>query len=135
MLRHYLFTGWWVAWSVGVVAQVAPGNPVDWTTIIAAYGVAAPLVGYLVWTVVQQNKTIRRLEERNWTLVDASINKLAPLTTEAANVLAQAVANAPNQQELANQIEDLSARFDPTTLRRIARALDRLVDLEDRRGQ
>lgn len=80
-----------------VFAQQAPTGGDDllsFRNIAAYYGVAAPLVVYLLFDGRRKDARIDQLAKRNDELVDASFDKIVPLATEMTGLVRDAGAAA-----------------------------------------
>jgi len=120
----------WPLFPVAFVAQAAPSSPVDYTTILAAYGVAAPLVIYIIRDNGKKESRITQVEARNQELTDAAIDRIVPLQMQTIDVLQDAkneLRTASQERERAVvMMHQMSGRTDARTLLRIQRQLERL---------
>lgn len=107
---------WIAATSIWLLAQeAAPGaGPLDWTTILAAYGVAAPMVAYLILENRRKDRRIEQLEDRNQDLTDAAIDKIVPLTTTGLTLLQEQKQDMhemlAERERIVNQMHELASR-------------------------
>lgn len=125
-----------VWWFIGQASPSVGGPTVDWTTILAAYGVAAPLVIYVVRDNSKKDARIAQIEKRNQEISDAAIDKIVPLQMQTIDVLKAAreeMKLAATERERATiMMHQMSGRTDAQTLGRIMRQLDRLEAREGR---
>lgn len=117
-----------VAVPLGVIAQTPVTTP-DWPSILTAYGIAAPLVFYIIRDNAKKEQRIVQLEARNQDLTDAAIERIVPLQMQTIEVLTDTKAEmkqASAERERATvMMHQMSGRLDPETLVRIMRALER----------
>jgi hypothetical protein len=110
------------------IAEVTTAAPsVDWTTILAAYGVASPLVIWLIRETGKKDDRITHLEQRNQELTDAAIDKIVPTLQQTALSLQESreelKAAAQERERAIAMIGELSGRVNPETLWRIQQLL------------
>lgn len=115
---------------VAVLSQAAPQAPVDWTTILAAYGVAAPLVIYIIRDNGKKEARIAQVEQRNQELTDAAIDRIVPLQMQTIEVLKETKdelkSSASERERATVMMHQMSGRIDARTLHRIQQLLERL---------
>lgn len=128
--------------EVGVMAQTpSGGTSLDWPTILAAYGVAAPLVIYLIRDASRKDSSIERLEARNKELTDATIDKIVPLTTQGIEILRETAAEMKalvgERERLIEMMRGFSTsrELDPTARAEIQRMLRDLQQRLDSEGK
>lgn len=110
----------------------------DWVSILSTYGVAAPLVLYLIVDNRRKDAKLDRLELRNQSLTDAAVDKIVPLTVEATSLLREAGVEmrtlSADRERVVNLMNQATGHLDTTTLNRILRTLERLERLEEKRA-
>lgn len=122
-----------------LIAQAAGGNGsgVDWVTILSTYGVAAPLILYLIIDTRRKDVKIEKLETRNQSLTDAAVDKIVPLTVEATSLLREASlelkALSADRERAMALMNQATGHFDFNTLQRILRTLERVERQEERK--